>query len=208
MQQQQIGRCQSGAGPQPRDAAGDVVEVVRRRGGAAGGRQRQDVGGGEHAGQAARRRLPSNPPRFSRPTASGRFGIQAEGNGLRPGCCSPCSGQSPSGSRSPSQSSQLSRRVSRGAVMRRRSSSSNSSVATCDRALALVVAVRGAVHDWGFDDAGARWHCLPPLLAAPQERVLKFRVAGHPRTDGVELRLLQSWGSGRTPSWFTTIWAA
>jgi hypothetical protein len=37
---------------------------------------------------------------------------------------------------------------------------------------------------------------------------LKFRVAGHPRTDGVELRLLQRWGSGRTPSWFTTIWAA
>ena len=40
------------------------------------------------------------------------------------------------------------------------------------------------------------------------ERVLKFCVAGHPRTDGVELRLLQSWGSGRTPSWLTTIWAA
>ena len=38
--------------------------------------------------------------------------------------------------------------------------------------------------------------------------VERVSVAGHPRTDGVELRLLQRWGSGRTPSWFTTIWAA
>ena len=49
----------------------------------------------------------------------------------------PSSGQSPCGSR-PSQSSQLSWRLLRGAMMRRRSSSSNSSVDTCDRALALV----------------------------------------------------------------------
>ncbi len=32
------------------------------------------------------------------------------------------------------------------------------------------------------------------------ERVHKFRVAGHPRTDGVDFRLLQRWGIGRTPS--------
>ena len=32
------------------------------------------------------------------------------------------------------------------------------------------------------------------------ERARKFRVADHPRTDGVDVRLLQRWGIGRTPS--------
>ena len=50
----------------------------------------------------------------------------------------PSSGQSPCGSRPPLQSSQVLWRVSRGAMMRRRSSSSNSSVEACDRALGLV----------------------------------------------------------------------
>ena len=49
----------------------------------------------------------------------------------------PASGQSPCGSR-PSQSSQASWRRSRGAMMRRRSASNNSSVDTCDRAFGLV----------------------------------------------------------------------
>ena len=30
--------------------------------------------------------------------------------------------------------------------------------------------------------------------------VHKFRVPGHLRTDGVDFRLLQRWGIGRTPS--------
>ena len=45
-------------------------------------------------------------------------------------------------------------------------------------------------------------------LTRPVDFVRAVVAAGHSRTDGVELRLLQSWGNGRTPSWLTTIWAA